>query len=87
MRKAAKAGAVFETLIAPAVKDCTWGEIERRDGVPAGFAKGLAEQYIVKHWGRVEEAWLVVYTDDEAAKVEETRRKGYGVVERGSGDF
>ena len=51
VRKAARAGAVFEAVVAPVVKDCAWGEIERRDGVLTGFSKGLAEQYLVRHWG------------------------------------
>ena len=49
-----------------------------------GFAKGLAEQYIIKHWGGVEEAWLVIYTDEEAAEkaVEEVKKMGYKVAEK-----
>ena len=37
VREAAKAGAVFEAVIAPVVKECVWGEVGRRDGVMAGF--------------------------------------------------
>ncbi|MEM4754822.1 hypothetical protein [Pyrobaculum sp.] len=84
VREAAKAGAVFEALIVPVMKDCVWGEVEWRDGVLAGFSKGIAEQYIVRHYGGVEEAWLVLYTDEEAAEkaVEEAKRRGYEVVEK-----
>mgnify|MGYP001770625220 CR=1 FL=1 len=85
VRDAAKANAVFETLIAPVVKDCAWGEIERRGGVLAGFAGGIAEQYIIRHWGGVEEAWLVLYTDEAAEKaVEEARKMGSRMAERGA---
>ena len=64
------------------------GEIEWRDRVLAGFAKGFAEQYIVKHWGGVEETWLVIYTDEEAAEkaVKEAKRRGYEVVEKRRGE-
>ena len=75
MREAARANAVFEAVIVPVVKDCVWGEIERKDGVLTGFSKGLAEQYLVKHWGGVKKAWLVIYTDDEAEKAAEWARK------------
>ena len=79
VREAVKAGAVFETLIAPVIKDCVWGEIEWHDGVSTGSEKGLAEQYIIRHYGGVEEVWLVVYTDGEYAEkaVEEAKRRGF----------
>ncbi|MEM4791517.1 MAG: hypothetical protein QXS00_01170 [Pyrobaculum sp.] len=84
VRVAAKAGAVFEAVIAPVVKDCAWGEVERGDGVLAGFNTGIAEQYIVRHYGGVEEAWLVIDTDEETAEkaVEGARKRGYEVVEK-----
>mgnify|MGYP001772997201 CR=1 FL=1 len=46
VREAVKAGAVFETLIAPVVRECVWGEIEWRGGV-IDSEKGLAEQYVM----------------------------------------
>ena len=81
VRKAVKAGAVFETLIAPVIKDCVWGEIEWRDGVLTGSEKGVAEQYLIRHFGGVEEAWLIVYTDDEYAEraVREAERRGFRI--------
>ena len=81
VREAVKAGAVFETLIAPVIKGCVWGEIQWRDGVLTGSEKGQAEQYLIRHFGGVEEAWLVVYTDDEAAEkaVEEAERRGFRI--------
>ena len=44
VREAVKAGAVFETLIAPVIKDCVWGEIEWHDGVLTGLERDVAEQ-------------------------------------------
>ena len=77
VRKAVKAGAVFEALIAPVVRECVWGEIQWRDGVLTGSEKGVAERYLVRHFGGVEEAWL--YTDDEYAEkaVREAERRGF----------
>lgn len=85
VREAVKANAVFETLIEPIVKKCVWWGILRwRDGVLTGSDKGIAEQFIVTHYGGVEEAWLVLYTNDKYAEraLEEARREGYEVEAR-----
>ena len=79
MRKAVREDAVFEMLIAPMVKDCVWGEIQWRDGVLTAPEGALPSS--IKHYGGVEEAWLIVYTDGEAAEraVEEAERRGFRI--------
>ena len=81
VREAVRAGAVFEALIAPVVRECVWGGIQWRDGVLTGSEKGVAQQYLIRHFGGVEEAWLIVYTDGEAAEkaAEAARRRGFKV--------
>ena len=86
VREATKAGALFEAVIAPAVKDCAWGEIEWRDGVLAGFSKDIAEQCLIRQRGGVKEAWLVIYTEAAEKAVEEAKRRGYKVAEKGRGE-
>lgn len=76
VREAVRTGVVFEAVIAPVVKECAWGEIKRSDEVTAGSDKGVAEQYLMRYFGGVEEMWLIVHADDEYAEkaLEKVRR-------------